>query len=108
MRPGTLRQISVIAFFSGNRKDFSTRFECSTHARRRKCGITDHARDFFELRSRPGQISGHLNVQSLLFSGCSVDEIYVTGLFINNRVRTSGGSHDIEVVVMRWEEHTSE
>src|SRR5262249_20833078 len=82
IRAGTLRQVSIIAFLCGHCEDVTAGFEGRANSGGRQCRIANHTGNFFELRPRPGEISGYFDVQSLRFAGCRIDEIDVSGLFV--------------------------
>src|SRR5687767_3196509 len=99
MRARALAQISVVAFFSRHTEDLPARFEGCAHAGRGEGRVADHADYFLELRTRPGQVAVHLDVESARLPCPGIEQMHIARLFVDNRVGAGGGVHHVKVVV---------
>ncbi len=68
---------------------------------RRERRVANHGDNLFELRPRPRQIAGYVDIESVRSPGTGINQIDVTSLFIDNRVRSCRCRHDVKVIVTR-------
>src|SRR5688572_15994171 len=102
MCSGTLRKISIIAFFRRHGKDLAPGLKHGANTGRRQSRVADHARDPFKLRPCPWKITGNLDVELLRPAVSRVEEMYIAGLLVNYGVRPGRGRHHVKIIMPRY------
>jgi hypothetical protein len=62
--------------------------------------VPNHGAYLFKLRPGPRQIAGYFDVQLLRLTGFDIDQMNISGLFVNHRVGARRSGHDVKVFVV--------